>query len=95
MRRAYYAGKSGYLEEFLGNGKPSAWESVKVRECYNEVGQVQDILRKSIDFLRRIIMPVEGQGGVTLSSVFFLIVTAFRLKTMSGGSGQGTRHERT
>ena len=30
---------------------------------------MQDILRKSTDFLRRIIVPVEGLGGVTLSYV--------------------------
>ena len=49
-----------------------------MREGYNEVEQededrqsiVQDILRESTDFLRRIIVPVEGQGGVTLSYVW-------------------------
>ena len=45
------------------------------RECYNVVEQededlqsiVQEILRTRTDFLRRIIVPVEGQGGVTSS----------------------------
>ena len=54
--------------------KLSAWASAKVRECYNEVEQ-EDEGRKSIaaqilqtrntDFLRRIIVPVQGHGGVT------------------------------
>ena len=55
----------------MGTGKLSVWTSVKVREWYNEVEQededrqsiVQDILRKSMDALRRIIVPVESQGG--------------------------------
>ena len=50
----------------------------KVRECYSEVEQededrksiAQLILQKSSDSLRRIIVPVEGQGEVTLSCVF-------------------------
>ena len=81
MRQAYSAGKSGdwanYLEVFLGSGKLSAWASAKVREWYNEVEQedegrqivVQDMLRKSKDFLWRIIVPFKGQEGVTLSYV--------------------------
>ena len=54
-------------EKVLGNGRLSAWTSVKVRECNNEVepeddGQqsiAQQILQKSTDVLRRIIVPVE------------------------------------
>ena len=81
MRRAYCARWSGdwenYLEEFLGNGKIGVWASVKVRDCISEVEQedegwlsiAQAILRKSTDFLRRIIAPVDGMGGVTLSYV--------------------------
>ena len=33
------------------------------------LGIAQEILRKSKDFLRRIIAPVDGMGGVTLSYV--------------------------
>ena len=48
-----------------------------VRECYNEVEQeddgrqsmVQKVMQRTDDFLRRIIAPVGGQGGVTLSCV--------------------------
>ena len=62
------------LEVFLGSGKVSVWTSAKVREGDHEVEPededrqsiVQDILRKSTDFLMRIIVPVEG---VTLSYV--------------------------
>ena len=76
--QAYNAGKSGDWAtsvDVFGNGKLSIWTSAKVRECDNEVEQedenrlsiAHDILRKSTDFLRRIVMPVEGQGGVTVS----------------------------
>ena len=66
-----------YLEEFLGNGLLSRWASAKVRECFCEVEQedegrlsiAQDILRKSTDFLRRVIAPVDEMEGVTLSFV--------------------------
>ena len=55
----------------------SVWTSANVRECNNDVEQedegrqsiVKDIVRTSKDFLRRIIVPVEGQGGATLSNV--------------------------
>ena len=30
----------------------------------------QQVLQKSMDFLRRIIVPIEGQGGVSLSNVY-------------------------
>ena len=80
MRRADDAEKSGdwehCLEVFLGNGRLIEWTSAKVRECYNEVEQKdEDPTEHSrgysaeTDFLRRIIVPVEGQGGVTLSYV--------------------------
>ena len=57
--------------------KLNAWPSVKLRESYSEVEQkdeerksiVQQILDKSTDFLRRVTVPVEGQGAVTLSYV--------------------------
>ena len=38
-RNAYNAGTSGDWEEFLENGRLSAWTSVKVGECYSEVEQ--------------------------------------------------------
>ena len=77
MRQAFCAGKSGDWGNFLENEGLSAWTSVKVRECHSEVEQeddgrksiAQQILYNSTDFLRRIIVPVEGQGGITLSYV--------------------------
>ena len=53
----------------------SEWTSPKVREQEDEDRQsiAEDILRKSTDFPRRTIVPVEGQGGVNT-----------RLKTTSG-----------
>ena len=41
----------------------------KWREEVGRLGIVQEILRKSTDFLRRIIAPVGGMGGVTLSYI--------------------------
>ena len=77
MRQAYNAGKSGdwanVLETFVENGKFSVCTSVQVREGYNEVEQEGEDRRSVVtgqsaekhDFL--ILVPVEGQGGVTLS----------------------------
>ena len=48
----------------------------------------QDMLRKSTDYVRRIIAPVNGVGGVTLSCA--LLVITFRLRTAFSGSSQGT-----
>ena len=53
------------------------WTLERIREAYKKVardevgrlGIVQEILRKSTDFLRRIIGPVGGRGGVTLSYI--------------------------
>ena len=48
---------------------------------------VQQIMLKSTDFLRRITVPVEGQGGVTLSYENpLLLATGSRLKGTPGGS---------
>ena len=66
-----------------------------MRECYNEVEQededrqsiVQDILRKKTHFLRRIIVPVEGHRGVTLS---YVCLHSRPLEGTSGGSPLGT-----
>ena len=78
--RCAHAGRSGDwasdLEVFLGQGKLSAWTSVKVRECYSEVEQededrqsiVQDILRKSTG-LPEADHRASRRTGVTLSYV--------------------------
>ena len=63
---------------------------MKVVEQEDEERQsiVQGILRKSTDLLRRVIVPVEGQGGspCRMSAV---IATDSRWKTFSGGSPSG------
>ena len=77
-RRAYSATKLGNCEivkEYRKEGKLCEWTSERIRKPYEKVakdeigrlGSVQEILRKSNDFLRRIIAPVNGMGGVTLS----------------------------
>ena len=75
IRQAIEAGTAGEWSELLQIDQPSAWR-MKTRECYHEARQddertsiAQQVLRKSTDFLERIIVPVEGQGGVTLSYV--------------------------
>ena len=76
MSQSYHAGKSGDWAMFLENDKLSAWSSVTVRECHCKVEEeygrrriAQQILYNSIDVLRRSIVPVEGQVGITLSYV--------------------------
>ena len=64
----------GRAVEGTETGKSSEWASVTVRDAHEKVvkeeagrlGIVWEILRKSTDFLRRVIAPVGGSGGVTL-----------------------------
>ena len=81
MRRACCAGRSGnregQKEEFQKHGKISVRASFKVKECHEKVESedigrlsiAQDILHESIGFLRRVVAPVGGVGGVTSSYV--------------------------
>ena len=81
MRRGYLAMKNGSWEDFgerdREEEKLSEWTLERTREAYEKVakdeigrlGIVQEILRKRTDLLRRIIAPVDGMGGVTLSYV--------------------------
>ena len=77
IRPAIQAGKARDWSEWLKSDKLNAWTSAELQKCHSEVKQeddeqesiVQQILQKSTDFLRRIIVPVGGQGGVTLSSL--------------------------
>ena len=58
-------------------GKISEWTFERLQEAYDKVASEdidrlsigQEILKKSTDFLRRIIAPVDGMGGATLSYV--------------------------
>ena len=81
MRRACYAEKTGGWEGFKGafrdKGEISEWAFAGVGEAYEKVASedvgrlsvAHDILRKSTDFLSRILSPASGVGSVTLSCV--------------------------
>ena len=76
MRRALNAKKLGnwksFKEECRKEGKLCEWTLERPQVAMEDIGRLsiaQDILRKSADFLRRIIAPVDGRGGVTLSYV--------------------------
>ena len=81
-RRGYFAMKNGSWEDFKDRyrkeGKSKEWALERIREAYekvakDEIGRLGTVheksLRKSTDFLRRVIAPVGGMGGVTLSYV--------------------------
>ena len=51
------------LERIREASKKVAWDEI------GRLGIVQEIRRKSTDFLRRVIAPVGGMGGVTLSEI--------------------------
>ena len=79
MRFGYYAFKDGDSEEYQKIFKvelsATGWAFERTRELFENVAKdeagslstAQGILLKSTDFLRRIIEPAGGQGGVTLS----------------------------
>ena len=75
MRGSFIATRDDSWEEFRKGmqrkrEKSSEWTLEKTREAYEKVAR-EDIgrlgTRKGTDFLRRIIAPVDGMGGVTLS----------------------------
>ena len=75
IRQVIKAGIAGDWSELVKSDRLNVWPSAKLQECHIEVTQEDDerksierhFLQKSTDFLRRIIVPVVGQGGVTLS----------------------------
>ena len=77
MRPPLKAGQAGDWAELSKSDRLNAWTGTMLRECHSEVEQddeewksiVQQFLHMSTDFLRRIIVPVDGQGGVTPSYV--------------------------
>ena len=76
VRRAMKLGRENGLLELLKSSELDLWTRMKLQECCHGVMQddqrrsmVQQILQKSTGFLRRIIVPVQGQGEVTLSYV--------------------------
>ena len=75
-RRAIRAGRADDWSELRKTDEVNPWTWSKLQEFYHEVKQVDDqrksvvqIMQRSTDFLRRIIVPVEGQGRVPLSWV--------------------------
>ena len=81
MRRGHLAMKNGswseVKEKCKKEGKSSQWTLERNRKAYEKVakaeigriGIVQEILKKSTDFLRRVIAPIDGMGEVALSYV--------------------------
>ena len=77
VRKANKAELADDKSELTRSEEVNPWMLAKLKESYHQVRQEND-QRKSIvqqelvekkDFLRRIIAPVNGQGGVTLSHV--------------------------
>ena len=64
-----------YKETFKEKMNASEWAFDRIKEAFDLVAQdearkvsvVQEIMLRSTDYLRRIIAPVGGQGGVTMS----------------------------
>ena len=87
LRKGHFAIRDSRWEEFEEECreilKSSEWVLGTIREAYEKVVKeeagrlsiVREILRQSTDFLRRIIAPVGGSGGVTLS--YICIATVF------------------
>ena len=77
VRKAIKAGRADDWSEVMKSDELNPWTMAKLKESYFEAKQdddqrksvVQQIKQKNTDFLRRIFVPVEGQGGVTLSYV--------------------------
>ena len=79
MKKGFAALKGGGWEEdknaFSKELKASESAFDRIKEAFERVAQdeaeklssVQEIMRSSTDYLRRIIAPVGGQGGVTMS----------------------------
>ena len=107
MLRASYAVETGswegFKEAFRDTGEISEWAFDRIKEAYDKVASedvgrlsiAQDILRKSTDFLRRVLAPVDGVGGITLSYVCPHCVTASLWRITSGrSSGHGDVNNR-
>ena len=97
MKQGFIALKSGDWEEYKGifraEVKAMEWAFDRIKEAFDQVAQdeaeniriVQETMIRSTDYLRRIIAPAGGQGGVTMS---YLCphCNSFPWKTTSGGS---------
>ena len=79
MKKGFTAVKNGTWEDYKGTFrkkmKASEWAFERIKEAFDLVAQdeaekmsiVQEIMLRSTDYLRRIIAPVGGQGGVKMS----------------------------
>ena len=99
MRRGYLAMKNGSWDDFEERYRKegtSEWTFERIREACEKVakdevgrlGIAQEILRKSTDFLRRIIAPVDGMES--RCRLLVRIVTASRFRTTFDEFLQGT-----
>ena len=85
MRFGYSALRNGDWEEYKRTFKAEVsateWTFGRLREAFERVARdearnlsfVQRIMLKSTDFLRRIIAPAGGHGGVTLSYLLLVL----------------------
>ena len=77
VRRSMKVGKEDRWSELWKSSEFNSWTRAKLQECYHEVRQdddqrktiAQQIMWKSTNILRRKIVPVQGQGVVSLSYV--------------------------
>ena len=98
VRKAIKAGRADDWSEVMKSDELNPWTMAKLKGSYFEAKQdddqrksvVQQIKQKNTDFLRRIIVPVEGQGGVTTVVRVPSLTPIFRVKITFGGSRRGT-----
>ena len=102
MKQGFTALKSADWEEcesiFRVEVKATEWAFDRTKEAFEQVAQdeagklsiVQEIMFRSTDYLRRIIAPGGGQGGVTLSYFASELQQSFlgRLHLVSGREGR-------
>ena len=77
VRKAVKAGRADEWSELMKSDEFTPWMMTKLQESCYQAKQDDDqrksvarqIMQRSTDFLRRIIVPVEGQGGVTVVRV--------------------------
>ena len=96
MKKGFTALKDGTWEEFQETFsekmRASEWAIDRMKEAFDlaakeaeKMSIAQEIMLKSTDYLRRIIAPFGGQGGVTMSSCA-RTATVSSLKVVFGGS---------
>ena len=80
--------------------KATEWAFHRIKEAFEQVAQdearkmsiVQEIMIRSTDYLRRIIAPVGGQGGVSMSYLFPHCNRFSFEDTFGGSQGEKSRH---